>query len=137
MAKGYAHGRVSSSIDQQDIDYLRGIQRSDAVAAGVALDAALNGSDQITKNLNSTASGRAAIVSDYGIAVARQFDLGGVPVSVGVTPKLQKPGSITTLPQSTITTVISGTTAATVPTTLASTSMPVLLLISVKTGRSA
>lgn len=137
MAKGYAHGRVSSSIDQQDIDYLRGIQRSDAVAAGVALDAALNGTDQITKNLNSTASGRAAIVSDYGIAVARQFDLGGVPVSVGVTPKLQKPGSITTPLQSTITTVISGTTAATVPTTLASTSMPVLLLISVKTGRSA
>ncbi|EMO4267042.1 conjugal transfer protein TraF [Enterobacter hormaechei] len=90
MAKGYAHGRVSSLIDQQDIDYLRGIQRSDAVAAGVALDAALNGTDQITKNLNSTASGRAAIVSDYGIAVARQFDLGGVPVSVGVTPKLQK-----------------------------------------------
>ena len=51
MAKGYAHGRVSSSIDQQDIDYLRGIQRSDAVAAGVALDAALNGTDQITKTL--------------------------------------------------------------------------------------
>ncbi len=90
MAKGYAHGRVSSSIDPQDIDYLRGIQNSDLVAAGVALDAALNGTDQITKNLNSTASGRAAIVSDYGIAVARQFDLGGVPVSVGVTPKLQK-----------------------------------------------
>lgn len=106
MAKGYAHGRVSSSIDQQDIDYLRGIQRSDAVAAGVALDAALNGTDQITKNLNSTASGRAAIVSDYGIAVARQFDLGGVPVYVGVTPKLQKHGSITTPLQSTITTVI-------------------------------
>lgn len=36
MAKGYAHGRVSSSIDQQDIDYLRGIQRSNVVAAGVA-----------------------------------------------------------------------------------------------------
>ena len=90
MAKGYAHGRVSSSIDQQDIDYLRGIQQSKVVAAGVALDAALNGTDQITKNLNSTASGRAAIVSDYGVAVARQFNLGGVPVSVGVTPKLQK-----------------------------------------------
>jgi hypothetical protein len=27
---------VSSSIDQQDIDYLRGIQRSNVVAAGVA-----------------------------------------------------------------------------------------------------
>ncbi len=31
-----------------------------------------------------------AIVSDYGVAVARQFELGDVPVSVGITPKLQK-----------------------------------------------
>lgn len=137
MAKGYAHGRVSSSIDQQDIDYLRGIQRSDAVAAGVALDAALNGTDQITKNLNSTASGRAAIVSDYGIAVARQFELGGVPVSVGVTPKLQKTWSITTPPPFTIMTATSGTTAATVLTTPALTLMPVSRPILVNTGRSA
>lgn len=90
VAKGYAHARVSSSIDQQDVDYLRGIQNSTLRAAEVAVDAALNGTDEITKNLNSTASGKAAIVSDYGIAVARQFDLGGVPVSLGVTPKLQK-----------------------------------------------
>lgn len=41
-------------------------------------------------NLKSKGFGRAAIVSDYGVAVARQFELGGVPVSVGVTPKLQK-----------------------------------------------
>lgn len=90
VTKAYARARVSSSIDQQDIDYLRSIQGSNAVAAGVALDAAVNGSDVITRNLNSTASGRAAIVSDYGLAMAKQFDLGGVPVSVGVTPKLQK-----------------------------------------------
>lgn len=90
VTKAYARARVSSSIDSQDIDYLRSIQGSNAVAAGVALDAAINGSDVITRNLNSTASGRAAIVSDYGIALAKQFDLGGVPVSVGVTPKLQK-----------------------------------------------
>lgn len=90
VAKGYAHARVSSSIDQQDVDYLRGIQNSTLRAAEVAVDAAINGTDEITKNLNSTASGKAAIVSDYGIAVARQFDLGGVPVSLGVTPKLQK-----------------------------------------------
>jgi hypothetical protein len=134
MAKGYAHGRVSSSIDQQDIDYLRRIQRSNVVAAGVALDAALNGTDQITKNLNSTASGRAAIVSDYGVAVARQFDLGGVPVSVGLRQNCKKPGSITTPRQSTITTVTSGTTAATALTIRALTSMPVLRLISANTG---
>jgi len=90
VAKGYAHARVSSSIDQQDIDYLRGIQNSTVQAGAVAIDAAINGSDQITRNLNSTASGKAAIVSDYGIAVARQFDVGDVPVSLGVTPKLQK-----------------------------------------------
>lgn len=90
VTKAYAHARVSSSIDQQDIDYLNNIQNSKAFAGSVALDAALNGSDVITSNLNSTASGRAAIVSDYGVALAKQFDLGGVPVSVGVTPKLQK-----------------------------------------------
>lgn len=90
VTKAYAHARVSSSIDQQDIDYLNNIQSSKAFAGSVALDAALNGSDVITSNLNSTASGRAAIVSDYGVALAKQFDLGGVPVSVGVTPKLQK-----------------------------------------------
>ena len=90
VTKAYARARVSSSVDQQDIDYLRGIEGSDAVAGAVAIDAAVNGSDVITRNLNSTASGRAAIVSDYGIAMAKQFVLGGVPVSIGVTPKLQK-----------------------------------------------
>ncbi|WP_312457628.1 conjugal transfer protein TraF [Pseudescherichia sp.] len=92
VTKAYAHARVSSAIDQQDISYLRSIQNNDLVAAGVALNAALSpdGSDEITRNLNSTASGRAAIVSDYGVAVARQFQFGDVPVSIGVTPKLQK-----------------------------------------------
>ncbi|WP_336222199.1 conjugal transfer protein TraF [Citrobacter amalonaticus] len=90
VAKGYAHGRVSSSIDQGDIDYLRRIEGNDAYALVEAGRAAAQGSDEITQHLNSTASGRAAIVSDYGIAVARQFALGDVPVSVGVTPKLQK-----------------------------------------------
>lgn len=92
VTKAFAHARVNSKIDQQDIDYLRGIQNSDAVAAGVAIDALTSpdGADEITKNLNSTASGRAAIVSDFGIALAHQFDVGGIPLSVGVTPKLQK-----------------------------------------------
>ncbi|XTZ38164.1 conjugal transfer protein TraF [Salmonella enterica] len=92
VTKAYAHARVNSYVDQQDIDYLRSIQNSDVVAGEEALKAALspNGSQEITQNLNSTASGRAAIVSDYGVAVARQFDVAGVPLSVGVTPKLQK-----------------------------------------------
>lgn len=136
MAKGYAHGRVSSSIDQQDIDYLRGIQRSDAIAAGVALDAALNGTDQITKTLTlRRLVGRRLYPTTVlrwpvsSILAAFRFPL--------ASRRSCKNGSITTPRQSTITTVISGTTAAIVPTTLDSTSMPVLLLISVKTGRSA
>lgn len=90
ITKAYAHAHISSSIDQQDIDYLRRIEGSNVIAGVVATDAVINGSDTITRNLNSTASGRAAIVSDYGIAMAKQFDLGGIPVSIGVTPKLQK-----------------------------------------------
>lgn len=90
VAKAYGRAHVSSSIDQQDIDYLNSIANSRVVAGTVALDAAINGSDVITSNLNSTASGRAAVVSDYGVALAKQFDLNGVPISVGVTPKLQK-----------------------------------------------
>jgi len=86
VAKAYAHARVSSNIDQQDIDYLRG----DRIVADAGLVAIGSSSDIITRNLNSTASGRAAIVSDYGVAVAHQFQFGDVPVSIGVTPKLQK-----------------------------------------------
>ncbi|WP_429919831.1 hypothetical protein [Lelliottia nimipressuralis] len=37
VAKGNAHARVSSSIDQQDIDYLRSIQNSKLVAAASRL----------------------------------------------------------------------------------------------------
>ncbi|EHM2231745.1 conjugal transfer protein TraF [Salmonella bongori] len=90
IAKGYAHGRVSSSIDQNDIQYLRNIQRNESIALHEAGRAALLGAGEITKHLNSTASGRVAIVSDYGIAVAKQWVVGDVPVSIGVTPKLQK-----------------------------------------------
>ncbi len=90
VAKANAHARVSSEIDQQDIDFLRRLQGSMGMTNQMALGAARNGSDVITRNLNSIAKGRAAIVSDYGVAIARQFDFNGLPVSVGVTPKLQQ-----------------------------------------------
>jgi hypothetical protein len=90
VTKAYAHAVASSSIDQNDIDYLRNIQNSNSFAVSQAGLAVLDGSDEITKNLNSTASGKAAIVTDYGVAIARKFDIGGVPVSFGVTPKLQQ-----------------------------------------------
>ncbi|HGG8851466.1 conjugal transfer protein TraF [Enterobacter roggenkampii] len=79
VAKANARARVSSYIDQGDIDTLRGIEAVPATALAVT-----------PNDLKSKGFGRAAIVSDYGVAVARQFDISGVPVSVGITPKLQK-----------------------------------------------
>ena len=79
VAKANARARVSSYIDQGDIDKLRLVETTPVAVFGV------NPND-----LKSKGYGRAAIVSDYGVAIARQFDLSGVPVSVGITPKLQK-----------------------------------------------
>ena len=79
VAKANARARVSSYIDQGDIDKLRLVEDAPVTALGI------NPND-----LKSKGFGRAAIVSDYGVAVARQFDISGVPVSVGITPKLQK-----------------------------------------------
>lgn len=79
VAKANARARVSSYIDQGDIDLLRSIQSNP-----------LNAATATPQDLKSKGYGRAAIVSDYGVAIARQFDIGGVPVSLGITPKLQQ-----------------------------------------------
>lgn len=73
VAKAYAHARVSTRVDQSDIDYLRRIQNDDIYAGTQIINAAINGSDAITDRLTSTAFGRAAIVSDYGVAFAHRF----------------------------------------------------------------
>lgn len=79
VAKANARARVNSYIDQGDIEKLRLVE--DVPAAALRIN---------PNDLKSKGFGRAAIVSDYGVAVARQFDISGVPVSVGITPKLQK-----------------------------------------------
>ncbi|WP_437615945.1 conjugal transfer protein TraF [Erwinia sp. V71] len=79
VTKAYGTAHLATDVKQSDIDYLQGI------ADGTEIP----GSDYESR-LTSTASGRAALVTDYGIAVAHQFDIAGYPVSVGVTPKLQK-----------------------------------------------
>lgn len=79
VAKANARARVSSYIDQGDIYLLRSIQSNP-----------LNAATANPQDLKSKGYGRAAIVSDYGVAIARQFDIGGVPVSLGITPKLQQ-----------------------------------------------
>lgn len=58
------------------------------------LDAVANGSITPTPgeldNLTSYAEGRAAVVAETGIAIAREMHIGDQPFSVGVTPKMQR-----------------------------------------------
>lgn len=79
VTKAYGSAHLHTDVAQSDIDYL------DAVANGPLLPAP---GDQYL--LRSSATGVAAIVVDYGIAVAHEFKIGEQSVSVGVTPKLQQ-----------------------------------------------
>ncbi|MEZ3499977.1 conjugal transfer protein TraF [Pantoea sp. KPR_PJ] len=79
ITKAYGTVHLRANVAQSDITYL------DGVANGTIIP--LPG-DQ--NNLRSSANGLAALVTDYGIAVAHEFSVAGHPVSLGVTPKIQK-----------------------------------------------
>ncbi|MCU5772629.1 conjugal transfer protein TraF [Erwiniaceae bacterium BAC15a-03b] len=79
VTKAYGTAHLATDVSQSDIDYLQG------VADGTVIPA--EGDED---RLTSAGLGRGAIVTDYGIAVAHEFNVAGHPVSVGVTPKLQK-----------------------------------------------
>jgi len=79
VTKAYGTASVVTDVTQSDIDYLQGI----ADGTNIPTTAGLN-------SLTSAGLGRAAVVYDMGIAVAHEFDFGGQPVSLGITPKLQK-----------------------------------------------
>ncbi|OON42189.1 conjugal transfer protein TraF [Izhakiella australiensis] len=79
VTKAYGTAHVATEVAQSDIDYLRGIEKGTRIPVS---------GDQNT--LRSAGLGRGAIVYDYGIAVAHEFSIGGHPVSVGVTPKIQQ-----------------------------------------------
>ncbi|MBP2196090.1 conjugal transfer protein TraF [Pantoea cypripedii] len=79
ITKAYGTAHVRANVAQSDIDYLNGV--ADGTIIPVPGD---------EDNLRSSANGLAALVTDYGIAVAHQFTIAGHPVSVGITPKLQK-----------------------------------------------
>ncbi|WP_338577441.1 conjugal transfer protein TraF [Erwinia sp. E_sp_W01_1] len=79
VTKAYGTAHISADVTQSDIDLLQGI--SDGTVNPLLVN---------QNSLTSSALGRGAIVYDYGIAVAHEFTIAGHPVSVGVTPKLQK-----------------------------------------------
>lgn len=78
FANGYGTVAVSTHVDERDLVELKNI-----AAGGVPLPGD-------TPELFSEARAVAALVQDYGLAVAKIVDIQGLPVHFGVTPKLQK-----------------------------------------------
>nr|MBA2814094.1 conjugal transfer protein TraF [Candidatus Pantoea persica] len=79
ITKAYGTVHLRADVAQSDIAYL------DGVANGTTIPALGN-----QNNLRSSAHGLSALVTDYGVAVAHEFSVAGHPVSLGVTPKIQK-----------------------------------------------
>ena len=79
ITKAYGTAHVRANVADSDITYLRGV--ADGTIIPVPGD---------QDKLSSSGNGLAALVTDYGIALAHEFDIAGHAVSVGVTPKLQK-----------------------------------------------
>lgn len=79
VVKGWGQAKARAIVTDHDLNYL------DAVASGT-----LTPSPGDLDHLTSRAEGAAALVSEYGIAMAHKFTVAGTPVSVGVTPKYQR-----------------------------------------------
>lgn len=75
LVKAWGTASVDGKVSQHDLDYL------DEVAAGAPAD---------KDSLTSKAYGRAAVITDVGIALAREFESFGHTWSVGFTPKYQR-----------------------------------------------
>lgn len=80
FANGYGSVAISTHVDADDFAKLEGIANGGTIDPNTA---------DVTE-LKSEARAVAALVQDYGIAVAKIVDIQGVPVHFGVTPKLQK-----------------------------------------------
>lgn len=79
MVKSWGTASVDGKVSDHDLQYL------DDVANGKIIP-----TDADRDSLTSRAFGRAAVVSDVGISMAREFNTGGLKYSVGVTPKYQR-----------------------------------------------
>lgn len=79
MVKAWGTASVNGNVSDHDLQYL-----DDVIAGKVTPSKA----DKDT--LTSKARGRAAVITDVGVALAREFESGGFKYSVGVTPKWQR-----------------------------------------------
>lgn len=79
MVKAWGTASVNGSVSDHDLQYLDDV-----------IDGKVTPSDADKDTLTSKARGRAAVVTDVGVALAREFETGGFKYSVGVTPKWQR-----------------------------------------------
>lgn len=79
VVKGWGQAKASAVVTDHDIAWLDSVQSGQITPTQSDLS-----------QLTSRAQGTAALVSEYGIAMAHKFTLAGTPVSVGITPKLQR-----------------------------------------------
>mgnify|MGYP004706820075 FL=1 len=79
VVKGWGQAKARAVVTDHDLAYL------DAAQTGI-----FSPTQDDLNQLTSRAEGVAALVSEYGLAMAHQFTLAGAPVSVGLTPKLQR-----------------------------------------------
>ncbi|RZM98548.1 conjugal transfer protein TraF [Escherichia sp. E14V7] len=79
ILKSWGTATVAGKVSDHDLQYL------DDVTKGKIIPTASD-----TDTLTSRAYGRAAAVSDVGIAIARTFETNGLRYSLGVTPKYQR-----------------------------------------------
>ncbi|WP_354692037.1 conjugal transfer protein TraF [Phytobacter sp. RSE-02] len=79
VVKSWGTVSVDGKVTDHDLQYL------DNVADGT-----LPASSVDTDSLTSKAHGRAAVITDVGVAMAHQFETAGQPWSIGITPKYQR-----------------------------------------------
>ena len=79
VVKSWGTVSVDGKVTDHDLQYL------DNVADGT-----LPASSVDTDSLTSKPHGRAAVITDVGVAMAHQFETAGQPWSLGITPKYQR-----------------------------------------------
>lgn len=79
VVKGWGQAKARALITRHDLAYL------DAVQIGILSPTKYN-----LNPLTSRSECVASLVSEYGLSLAHPFTLAGTPVSIGITPKLQR-----------------------------------------------
>ncbi|ATZ93369.1 conjugal transfer protein TraF [Dickeya fangzhongdai] len=79
VVKGWGVANAKAVVTDRDLTYL------DSVAAGTTIPTSAD-----LNSFTSRAEGAGALVTEYGVAMAKSFSIAGQPVSVGITPKLQR-----------------------------------------------